>query len=317
MTDRSRRRAAASDSSSREDNPFAAPPEGPPDTPWPPRRGADSEQGSGSGTGTDTGTGRGTGTSGTDERDGADGGDGSGSGSGSGGRQSSWGSQWSSRQPGRQSGGFGGGGGNGNGGGGNGQSGGSGGNGTGTGGSTRGLRWDPTDPLQRHARYSLHTGIWALFFSLFSLPEVALLLGALSLYWGINALRGGKSPSRSESSGRRGRQGRRGRGGSGAGATAEDVAGTDRTTAGADRPRPAPAIPVGVTPAQAAKSRTTAAISGLITASLALAIVAATFTFQAVYREYFTCTQDALTQSSREECKELLPSQLRPLLENR
>ena len=79
----------------------------------------------------------------------------------------------------------------------NGQSGGNGGNGTGTGGSTRGLRWDPTDPLQRHARYSLHTGIWALFFSLFSLPEVALLLGALSLYWGINALRGGKSPSRS------------------------------------------------------------------------------------------------------------------------
>jgi hypothetical protein len=313
MTDRSRRRAAASDSSSREDNPFAAPPEGQPDQRWQPRRGADPEQGSGSGTGTDP--------SGTDERDGADEGDGpgsgSGSGSGSGGRQSSWGSQWSSRQPGRQSGGFGSGNGNGNGGGGNGQSGGSGGSGPGTGGSTRGLRWDPTDPLQRHARYSLHTGIWALFFSLFSLPEVALLLGALSLYWGINALRGDKSPSRSESSGRRGRQSRRSRGGSGGGATAEDIAGSDRTTAGADRPRPAPAIPVGVTPAQAAKSRTTAAISGLITASLALAVVAATFTFQAVYRDYFTCTQDALTQSSREECKELLPSQLRPLLENR
>ena len=72
-----------------------------------------------------------------------------------------------------------------------------------------------------------------------------------------------------------------------------------------------------MTPAQAAKSRTTAAISGLITASLALAVVAATFTFQAVYREYFTCTQDALTQSSREDCKDLLPSELRPLLENR
>lgn len=298
MTDRSRRRAAPSDSTSREDNPFAAPPEGQPDQPWHPRRGADQH---GSGTGTDT--------SGSEPPDGSEGsGDDSGSGSGSDKKRSVWGSQWSSRQPGRQSGGFGGpsssgsGQRNGNG---------NGGNGNGTGSSSRGgMRWDPTDPLQRHARYSLHTGIWALFFSLFSLPEVALLLGALSLYWGINSLRGDKSPSRTESSGKRG-------GGSGTAATAEDVAGSDRTAEPAETPKPAPSIPVSVTPAQAAKSRTTAAVSGLITAALALAVVAATFTFQSVYREYFTCTQDALTQSSREDCKGLLPSELRPLLENR
>ena len=203
-----------------------------------------------------------------------------------GGRQSSWGSQWSSRQPGRQSGGFGGGG------------------GTArrrrkrpvggaaarprTGGSTRGLRWDPTDPLQRRARYSLLSGIWALFFSLFSLPEIALLLGALALYWGISALRGGKAPSLA-----RVRDGGEGRAG---GAVADPAPVRRRrtsraptVTAGADRPRPAPAIPVGVTPAQAAKSRTTAAISGLITASLALAVVAATFTFQAVYPSTSLC----------------------------
>jgi len=291
MTDRSRSRAAPSDTTSREDNPFAAPPEGQPDRPWQPRRGADSQQGTGTGTGTDK--------SGSSE--GSDGSDGS-DGSGSGDKPSAWGSQWSSRQPGRQSGGFGDGDGTG-GGNGNGGSGG----GPGPGGSNRGMRWDPTDPLQRHARYSLHTGIWALFFSLFSLPEVALLLGALSLYWGIDSLRGGKSPSRGEGSGKRR---------SGSGATAEDVSGSDRT-ATAERPKTVPTIPVSATPAQAAKSRTTAAVSGLITAALALSVVAATFTFQSVYDEYYTCTQDALTQSSREDCKELLPSQLRPLLENR
>jgi hypothetical protein len=172
------------------------------------------------------------------------------------------------------------------------------------------MRWDPTDPTQRHARYSLHTGVWALFFSLFSLPEVALLLGALSVYWGISALRSGKSSPKAGSSGKRPQAGTR--------ATAEDVAGTDRkTAAGGEAQQPATQIPVTVSPAQAAKSRTTAAVSGLITAVLALAVVAATFTFQQVYSEYFTCTEDALTQSSREDCKKLLPTELRPLLENR
>ncbi|QPP06921.1 hypothetical protein G4Z16_11600 [Streptomyces bathyalis] len=298
MADRRRRRAAPSDDASRADNPFAAPPEGQADQPWQPRRSAGSE----GGPGTDQGQG------------GPDSGNGSGNGNGNGGSgsdsdpgrdRSGWGSHWSSKQPGRQSGGFGGPGG----GGGGGQEGG---NGDGTGGQggglARGMRWDPTDPTQRHARYSLHTGVWALFFSLFSLPEVALLLGALSLYWGISALRGGKSSSRSGTSGKRG--------GSGTGATAEDVAGTDRT-ATEDAPKQMPQVPVVVSPAQAAKSRTTAAISGLIAASLALAVVVATFTFQQVYSEYFTCTEDALTQSSREDCKDLLPSELRPLLENR
>ncbi|MGH3312049.1 MAG: hypothetical protein ACRDP3_15920 [Streptomyces sp.] len=297
MTDRSRRRAAPSDTASREDNPFAAPPEGRPDQPWQPRRGANSEHGTG--TGTEKGAGPSDGSEDSDgsERSGSDG-------------KPSWGSQWSSRQPGRQSGGFGNGPGNGNGNGGNGNENGPTGGGPGKAG--RGMRWDPTDPLQRHARYSLHSGIWALFFALFSLPQVALLLGALSLYWGINSLRGGPSGPRAEPA--------RKRGGSAGGATAEDIAGSDRTV-DAEAPKAAapraPAIPVGVTPAQAAKSRTTAAVSGLITAALALAVVAATFTFQMIYSDYYSCTQDALTTSSRADCKELLPSQLRPLLENR
>lgn len=293
MADRRRRRAAPSDDASRADNPFAAPPEGQADQPWQPRRSARSEGEPGTGQGQDgpdsgNSSGNGNGGSGSDSDSGRD--------------RSGWGSHWSSKQPGRQSGGFGGPGGGGQEGGNGDSSGGQG------GGLARGMRWDPTDPTQRHARYSLHTGVWALFFSLFSLPEVALLLGALSLYWGISALRGGKSSSRSGTSGKRG--------GSGGGATAEDVAGTDRT-ATEEAPKQVPQVPVVVSPAQAAKSRTTAAVSGLVAASLALAVVVATFTFQQVYSEYFTCTEDALTQSSREDCKDLLPTELRPLLENR
>lgn len=287
MTDRRRRRATPAEDAPREDNPFAAPPEGRPDQPWRPR-GQGGGPGSGSGSeedGNDSGSGSGSKS-------------GSGSGSGQGGR-SAWGSQWSSRQPGRQSGGFGGPRGSGSEGGGPG------------GGAGRGLRWDPTDPPQRHARYSLHAGVWGLFFALFSLTEVALLLGALSLYWGVSALRGDKSGAGSGSSDK----GRGARRGSRAGATAEDVAGADRTGE-TDTAKQAPQVPVAVTPAQAAKSRTTAAVSGLITATLTLTIVAGAFTLRQVHSDYFTCREDALTQSSREECSELLPDTWwRPLLE--
>ncbi len=88
--------------------------------------------------------------------------------------RSPWGGQWSDRQPGRSSGGFG--------------------ERPGAGGpegqgNTPGPRWDPADPAQRRARYALLSGMWALFFALFTWPSVALLLGALALYWAISSLR--------------------------------------------------------------------------------------------------------------------------------
>ncbi|HET6856201.1 MAG TPA: hypothetical protein VFH94_03770, partial [Streptomyces sp.] len=85
--------------------------------------------------------------------------------------RSAWGSKWSSRQPGQQGGGFGGPGG---------RQGGPEGQG-GPDGKGTGLRWDPTDPAQRRARYALLSGMWAFFCSLFDLTEIALLLGALAL----------------------------------------------------------------------------------------------------------------------------------------
>ncbi|MFB8123406.1 hypothetical protein ACFVG1_12535 [Streptomyces bacillaris] len=241
-----------------DDNPFAPPPPGRPDQPWQPRHPSGSD-GNGKGDGEDEGSGNG---------------------------RPSWGSQWSSRQPGRGGGGFGG------------RSGANGPGGKGgPDGAPGGMRWDPTDPVQRRARYALLGGIWAIFFALFDFPEIALLLGALSVYWSISSLRAApKKPS------------------------APDRTVVGGTAAPAAAPTPTPAPGDGVAPAAAAPDRTgdrrpqtTAAISGLVTALLALIIVITTFTVQLVYRDYYTCVNDALTKTGALSCNEQLPKPLEPL----
>ncbi|RVU18315.1 hypothetical protein EOT10_32620 [Streptomyces antnestii] len=183
---------------------------------------------------------------------------------GQGGGHSPWGGQWSDRQPGRAQGGglFGDR---------PGQGGGQGGP-EGPQGPGSGMRWDPTDPAQRRARYALLCGMWGFFFALFGWPYVALLLGALALHWGISALRA-----------------------------------KPRTP---DPDTPAPTGPGAAGP----KPQTTAAVSGLVTGSLALALVAAMFTAQFVYSDYYTCVNDALTSTSKQACETKLPKELRPLL---
>ncbi|CAL9536985.1 hypothetical protein [Streptomyces sp. enrichment culture] len=218
----------------REDNPFAPPPEGTPDRPWQPRR-----PGSG------------------DDTQGHQGHQGHQGDQGNQGGRSPWGSQWSDRQPGRSPGGFG-------------ErprgdqdSGGSGGGRPGP-----GMRWDPTDPAQRRARYALLSGMWGFFFALFGWPYVALMLGALALYWGISSLR---TPPRAP-----------------------------------DPDQPAAAAP--------SRPQTTSAVSGIVTASLAITLVAATFMAQLIYRDYYTCTKDALTNEAKQSCERLLPEELRGVL---
>jgi hypothetical protein len=220
-------------------NPFAPPPEGTPERPWQPRRpsGGDDNSTSEAPTGSEEGG------------------------------YAPWGSQWSDRQPGRSAGG-----GFGERPGGAGGQGGQGGPGGAGGPSGPGVRWDPTDPLQRRARYSLLGGMWAFFFILFGWPYMALLLGALALYWGISSLRG-----------------------------------RARASAGTNTP------PV---PETQSRPQRTAAISGLVTAGLALSLVAATFTVHLAYRDYYTCTSDALTHQAEKSCTHLLPEELRALLGN-
>ncbi|MEV0092075.1 hypothetical protein [Streptomyces sp. NPDC050738] len=227
--------SAPSPDGSDDKNPFAPPPENQPEEPWRPRR--------------------------------PEGGDDGENGPEDAPPPSPWGGRWSNQQPGRQDGGFGGGprpqrp-----------DQGGSGGPG-GPGGPLPGLRWDPTDPAQRRARYALLAGMWA-FFCAFQIWQLGLLLGALALYWGISSLRAKPKPKLRED--------------------------------GTPLPAPAPGTPA----AASSKPQTTAAVTGLVTAGLALAIIAATFTVQIVYRDYYTCVDDALTQSGKIACNSELPKSL-------
>ncbi|MYW48078.1 hypothetical protein [Streptomyces sp. SID161] len=268
------------DGGRQDDNPFAPPPEGTPDQPWQPRHpGGASGHGPGHGHGPGWGgAGQGQTPGGAQGPTGGQGPDG----------HSPWGGQWSDRQPGRSPGGFG-------------ER--PGGGPQGPGGPTgSGMRWDPTDPAQRRARYALLSGMWSVFFVLFSWPYVALLLGALALYWGTSALRAKPrrpspdSPANSAHS-----------------ANSANPLNAGNPANGANPVPPgAPPAP----PAQAGRPQRTAAVTGLVTASLALVLVASTFTVQLVYRDYYTCVGDALTHEAKQSCETLLPRELRGVLGN-
>ncbi|MER5964147.1 hypothetical protein [Streptomyces sp. NPDC002057] len=161
------------------------------------------------------------------------------------------------------------------------------------GGGRQGLRWDPTDPAQRRARYAILAGMWAFFFAIFEIPELALLLGALGLYWAISSLRA--KPK----------------------AAAELSSTSQPETPAASQPSGQPAgQPTGRPSGQGAtaaplRSMRTAAISGLVAASVALLIVAVGFTMQLVYSDFYECRDDALTHAGQLACNDLLPKPLR------
>ncbi|WP_328319193.1 hypothetical protein [Streptomyces sp. NBC_00388] len=283
-----------------DDNPFAAPPADRPEQPWRPRQ---PQRPAGS----------------DDDGDGESGG----SGDDSSGSPSSHGrgSQWSPVQPGRHDGRFGGGpqrpaGGPNDPG--NGRNG-------GQGGSGPSLRWDPKDPAQRRARYALLAGMWAFFFALFNLPEIGLLLGALAVYWGVSALRA-KPQSQSQSQSQSPTQSQTQPGSRDADGPRTE---TQPPVAPTDGPPPGPGVPPAPTappapgpyagsyagaPAGASKQQITAAVSGLVTAGLALVIVVLTFSAQLAYRDYYTCVNDALTKQGQIACNKKLPHSLVPVL---
>ncbi|WP_052848675.1 hypothetical protein [Streptomyces avicenniae] len=255
MTDR-RRAPEPKDRPDGEDNPFAPPPEGTPDRPWQPRL---PEGGAGNG----------------DDRPGDDRGK-------QGGGGPRWGSQWSSKQPEREKGRWGD------------PAGGPERRPGGLGGGPRG--WDPTDPAQRHARYAMLAGMWGVCSGvLLGWLWLALLLGALGLYWGVSSLRGGPKD----------------------GPDARDKK-VDALQGRGESAPPPPPPPPGAVPAPLPPPRDkplrTPAIAGIVLSGLALVIVVASYTLQLVYKDYFDCVDDALTQPSRQSCEHLLPRELRPIL---
>ncbi|WP_328749823.1 hypothetical protein OHT57_30820 [Streptomyces sp. NBC_00285] len=79
------------------------------------------------------------------------------------------------------------------------------------------------------------------------------------------------------------------------------------------RAKPGTADPDTPVPPQSARPQTTAAMSGLVTSSLALVLVASGFVMQFVYSDYYTCRNDALTNTAQQSCSDLLPKGLRNL----
>ncbi|MET9321196.1 hypothetical protein ABZX75_13570 [Streptomyces sp. NPDC003038] len=157
-------------------------------------------------------------------------------------------------------------------------------------------RWDPTDPIQRRARYALLAGMWGFFFGIFGIPSMGLMLGALALYWGISALRA--KPAAPASAGSAG--------GTSAWASPPSAGSTADTAQG---PGPAPDAPAGGLAAlgAAARPQRTAAVSGLVTASLAILLAMSSYALQLVYKDFYVCREDALTKTAELQCNNRLP----------
>ncbi|MEY9969313.1 hypothetical protein ABIA33_007401 [Streptacidiphilus sp. MAP12-16] len=129
----------------------------------------------------------------------------------------------------------------------------------------QGPRFDPTDPVQRRARYALLSGMWGIFFLILGVPYVTLLLSSLALYWSISALRGtAKTPP-------------------------PPTTGTPTGYGHGYSPYPVrPQVP--------------AATGGLIAAIVGLSLVATVFGVQMYYKSFYDCQANALTKAAYSSC---------------
>ncbi|MGW0362098.1 hypothetical protein [Streptomyces sp. NPDC002990] len=159
-------------------------------------------------------------------------------------------------------------------------------------------RWDPTDPIQRRARYALLAGMWGFFFGIFGIPSMGLMLGALAVYWGISALRA--KPVAAASAGSAGDRS------AWSSRPATTPAGGAAAPAG---PGSAPDARAGGLAAlgAAARPQRTAAVSGLVTASLAILLAMSSYALQLVYKDFYVCREDALTKTAELQCNNRLP----------
>lgn len=159
-------------------------------------------------------------------------------------------------------------------------------------------RFDPTDPVQRRARYALSAGMAGLFCAITSMPYVALLLGALALYWGVSALRSGGATAAPAATGGSGPSGS-----PAAGPTANPHALGTARIAGWTQPQP-----------QSARPQLPAALGGLLTGGVALLFTLSLFGAQLYYHDYVTCRRDALTTEAAANCADLAPGMVVELL---
>ncbi|PYC78105.1 hypothetical protein C7C46_17405 [Streptomyces tateyamensis] len=134
-------------------------------------------------------------------------------------------------------------------------------------------RFDPADPVHRRSRYALYAGMGSLSSGLFGYFDFSLLFGVLALYWGVSTLR----------------------------ATRKDAAASAGREEGAQPGAPSWPYSQRVAP------QVPAALGGLITGGVAVALVLGSFGLEMAYQPYFTCQNDALTQVAADSCSTLAP----------
>ena len=144
----------------------------------------------------------------------------------------------------------------------------------------QGPRFDPSDPVQRRARYALLSGMWGIFFMILGVPDLTLPLSSLALYWAISSLRGkAKTPTSALGGPVPTAQGRPG---------VPNRPGTPAAPGPYSTPPARPQVP--------------AATGGLIAAVVGLAMFAGAFGVQMYYKNYYDCQSDALTQAVYNTC---------------
>jgi hypothetical protein len=160
----------------------------------------------------------------------------------------------------------------------------------------QGPRFDPSDPVQRRARYALLSGMWGIFFLILGVPYITLLLASLALYWAISSLRGTAKTPTSALDGTAG--------------AATPVPGPPPAPTAPPVPGPPPATPgygmpayhAGYVPPYQTRPQVPAAMGGLIAAIVGLAMVAAVFGVQLYYKSFYDCQNNALTKAAYASC---------------
>ncbi len=135
-------------------------------------------------------------------------------------------------------------------------------------------KFDPTDPVQRKARYALSSGIGALLCLLLGYLPVSLLLGALAVYWAVSSLRGARTAQGAAPA--QGTGGAQGVGG------ARGLGGAQAAASGAQTP---------------------AAVAGLFIGAASVLVTMGWFGTLTYYNDYVVCVQDAPTIEARHSCQ--------------
>lgn len=164
-------------------------------------------------------------------------------------------------------------------------------------------RFDPSDPVQRRARYALLSGMWGIFFLILGVPDLTLLLGALALYWSVSSLRGtAKTPGAGQAGSIFAAPAEKSQTPSAPPAAEPPPFGTAPGSGPGQQGAYPPPYLGGQYPPYPTKPQLPAAVGGLIASVVGLALVATIFGVQLYYKSFYDCQSNSLTKATYNSC---------------